>query len=67
MDLPYQQENICLSLEPANSLYAVGSLSHVTLLDGRCPSKLLYTVESIDKDAGKMALTLFNLLRLDML
>jgi hypothetical protein len=52
VDLPYQQENICLSLEPGHTLYAVGSQSHVTMLDGRCPSNVLYSVESIDKDAG---------------
>ncbi|XP_028399193.1 DDB1- and CUL4-associated factor 12-like [Dendronephthya gigantea] len=57
VDLPYQQENVCLSLEPGNSLYAVGSQSHVTMLDGRCPSSFLYSVESIEKDAGIRSLS----------
>ena len=56
VNLPYPEENVCLSLEPHHTLYAVGSQSHVTMLDGRCPSKHLYSVESIDKDAGDIPL-----------
>ena len=60
VDLPYPQENVCLSLGPDHALYAVGSQSHVTMLDGRCPSQLLYSVESIDKDAGIRSLSFHN-------
>jgi len=49
--LPHCQENVCLAQEKCNSLYAVGSLSHVSLIDPRTCS-LAGSVCSKDQGAG---------------
>uniref|UniRef100_T1JPI7 DDB1- and CUL4-associated factor 12 beta-propeller domain-containing protein n=1 Tax=Strigamia maritima TaxID=126957 RepID=T1JPI7_STRMM len=44
--LPNQQENVCLSMQAEVSLYAVGSKSHVTLIDTRT----LYPIKNIPSE-----------------
>lgn len=41
--LPFNDENVCLAMQSDHSLYAVGSKSHITLIDSRtlCPIKTI--------------------------
>lgn len=49
--LPHCQENVCLAQDKSNSLYGVGSLSHVSLVDPKTCS-LAGSVCSKDQGAG---------------
>ena len=61
VQLPYSAENVCLEVEPeiGTQLYAVGSRSHVTFIDGRHPHKPAGFLKSPDKDCGVRSLN-FN-------
>ncbi|XP_033125183.1 DDB1- and CUL4-associated factor 12-like [Anneissia japonica] len=52
------KENVCMSLSEDNSLYAVGSQSHVTFLDPR-DLKTVFVISSSERDSGVRSLT-FN-------
>ncbi len=53
--MPYCAENVCLEVDDGDTgLYAVGSRSHITLLDSRTASSQVSTfaIRSPDKDCG---------------
>ena len=55
LDLPYCAENVCMELdEDSSHLYAAGSRSHVTFIDGRLTNKAAGSVRSPDKDSGEL-------------
>lgn len=49
--LPFLKENVCIAYDPNNHLYAVGSVSHVALLDSQS-GKTIGSVCSSDQGAG---------------
>lgn len=52
--MPFCAENVCMELdEDGTQLYAVGSRSHITLIDSRQQHKSAGTISSIDADCGK--------------
>lgn len=56
-ELPCCVENVCIETDPESShLYAVGSRSHVMLIDGREDGKRMHvdSIKSLDKDCGKV-------------
>ena len=54
MEMPFCAENVCMELdEEGTQLYAVGSRSHVTLIDSRQRHKSAGTINSIDTDCGE--------------
>jgi len=59
--LPFCAENVCLEVDSGGTgLYAAGSRSHVTLLDGRASGNQSPTaIRSPDKDCGVRSLS-FN-------
>lgn len=56
INLPYALENVCLAYEKENDLYAVGSKSHVTLVDARS-LKTCHRVASIVQGCGIRSLS----------
>lgn len=53
--LPFLKENVCIAHEKSNLLYAVGSLSHVSLLETRA-GRAVGSLCSNDQGAGKSLL-----------
>ena len=56
LDLPYFAENVCLELQQQYNLYAVGSRSHVSFIDGRLANQTVGSVQSKDRDCGVRSL-----------
>ena len=54
--MPYCSENVCLELHPDYNLYAIGSRSHVSLIDGRLTNEFINYIRSRDPDSGKIYL-----------
>ncbi len=52
---PYVVENVCLTLNEDNSIYAIGSIAHVQLFDASNTRQLVSPVY-IDKDIGKFSI-----------
>ena len=50
--MPYISENVCLGVQPAHNLYAVGSRSHVSFIDGRIDNITIGSIRSRDGDCG---------------
>ena len=50
--MPFMKENVCVAHQSKVRLYAVGSLSHVSLLDSR-DAKPASSLCSKDEGAGK--------------
>ena len=55
--MPYCVENVCMEADDTWNahLYAVGSRSHVTLIDGRQPYRAAGSLKSLDRDCGQLA------------
>ncbi|KAJ3193937.1 DDB1- and CUL4-associated factor 12 [Irineochytrium annulatum] len=51
IDLAYKDETVCLGLDLSQNIYAVGSASHISLIDPRA-SKLVHFIESCDEKWG---------------
>ncbi|CAJ0844163.1 2831_t:CDS:10 [Entrophospora sp. SA101] len=49
IQLNHTNENVCLSMNPKLSLYAVGSQSHVSILDPRISSSIVHEIDSVDE------------------
>ena len=58
VDLPYNLENVCLQVQPDYNLYAVGSRSHVSFVDGRLGNQAIGSIRSKDRDCGMLKLCL---------
>ena len=54
--MPYCVENVCMEADDTWNahLYAVGSRSHVTLIDGRLPYRPASSFKSLDRDCGSL-------------
>lgn len=57
-EMPYCVENVCMEADNMWNihLYAVGSRSHVTLIDGRQPCRAASSFQSLDRDCGVRSL-----------
>ena len=54
LKLPYCAENVCIEMDNEGThLYAIGSRSHISLVDERLSDRLVSSVKSLDRDAGK--------------
>lgn len=54
LKLPYCAENVCIEMDNEGThLYAIGSRSHISFVDERLSDRLVSSVKSLDKDAGK--------------
>nr|CAG8642049.1 13804_t:CDS:2 [Entrophospora candida] len=49
IQLNHTNENVCLSMNAKLSLYAVGSQSHVSILDPRISSSIVHEIDSVDE------------------
>ncbi|CAJ0639515.1 7650_t:CDS:2 [Entrophospora sp. SA101] len=56
IQLNHTNENVCLSMNPKLSLYAVGSQSHVSILDPRISSSIVHEIDSVDEGWEKLDL-----------
>ena len=55
--MPYNSENVCLGVQPEYNLYAVGSRSHISFIDGRINKHSIGSIRSRDKDCGELQYT----------
>ena len=53
MELPYCAENVCMEVAPEFNLFAVGSRSHISFIDGRMANRAIGSIRSWNKDCGK--------------
>lgn len=56
LEMPYFAENVCLELQQKYNLYAVGSRSHVSFIDGRLTNQTVGSIQSRDRDCGVRSL-----------
>lgn len=55
MKLKYTQETVCLTSNPDANLFAVGSQSHISVIDPRTPS-IVHVADSCDEGWGVRSL-----------
>uniref|UniRef100_A0A1X7SL62 DDB1- and CUL4-associated factor 12 beta-propeller domain-containing protein n=1 Tax=Amphimedon queenslandica TaxID=400682 RepID=A0A1X7SL62_AMPQE len=53
INLFHRYENVCLEIQPERNLYAVGSRSHVSLIDWRTNNSTVGSIRSKDQDNGE--------------
>ena len=51
--MPYCAENVCIEVDCSNNMYAIGSRSHVSFVDGRIANKTVGSIKSKDKECGE--------------
>jgi WD repeat-containing protein 40A len=60
VDMPYSSENVCLELQKEYNIYAIGSRSHVSFIDGRLANQAIGVIKSKDRECGVRSLQFKN-------
>jgi WD repeat-containing protein 40A len=58
--MPYSSENVCLELQKEYNIYAIGSRSHVSFIDGRLANQAIGVIKSKDRECGVRSLQFKN-------